>query len=115
MLLMARSYRRPHGCLDTPRQFRRRAPGKGLMNRRVFLKALGSAALLPILPRRSWASTNFRRHRPSDAAWPAQAAWQQLNDAVGGNLLPVNFPLAICKTDPEGAAAKRLLEELKNP
>src|SRR5262245_4664739 len=85
------------------------------MNRRGFLKALGSAALLPMWPRRSWASTNFRRHRPSDAAWPSQAAWQQLNDAVGGNLLPVNFPLAIFKTDPEGAAAKRLLEELKNP
>src|SRR5262244_1013322 len=85
------------------------------MNRRVFLKALGSAALLPILPRRSGASTNFRRHRPSDAAWPSQAAWRQLNDAVGGNLLPVNCPLAICKTDPEGAAAKRLLEDLKNP
>src|SRR5262249_48307676 len=80
-----------------------------------FLKALGSAALLPMLPRRSWASTNFRRHRPSDAAWPAQSAWRQLNDAVGGNLLPVNFPLAICKTDPEGAAATRLLGDLKNP
>ncbi|HKA56617.1 MAG TPA: FAD-binding protein, partial [Candidatus Binatia bacterium] len=79
------------------------------------MKALGSAALLPMLPRRSWASTNFRRHRPSDAAWPAQSAWRQLNDAVGGNLLPVNFPLAICKTDPEGAAATRLLEDLKNP
>ena len=63
------------------------------MNRRVFLKAIGSTALLPILPRRSWASTNFRRHRPADAAWPSQSAWQQLNDAVGGNLLPVNFPV----------------------
>src|SRR5262249_6205505 len=85
------------------------------MNRRVFLKALGSAALLPMLPRRSWASTNFRRHRPSDAAWPAQSAWRQLNDAVGGNLLPVNFPLAICKTDPDSAAAKRLANDLRNP
>jgi hypothetical protein len=115
MLLMARADRRPRGCLDTPQQFRRRAPGKGFMNRRVFLKALGSAALLPMLPRRSWASTNCRRHRPSDAAWPSQAAWKQLKDAVGGNLLPVNFPLSLLKTDPEGAAAKRLLEDLKNP
>ncbi len=85
------------------------------MNRRVFLKAIGSTALLPILPRRSWASTNFRRHRPADAAWPSQSAWQQLNDAVGGNLLPVNVPLSIFNTNPQGAAAKRLLEDLKNP
>src|SRR5581483_8296966 len=85
------------------------------MNRRVFLQAIGPAALLSILPRRSWASTNFRRHRPSDAAWPSQSAWKQLNDAVGGNLLPVNFPLSIFKTNPEGATARRLLEDLKNP
>jgi hypothetical protein len=84
------------------------------MNRRGCLKAIG-AALLPILPRRSGASTPFRRRRPSDATWPSPSAWKQLNDAVGGNLLPVNFPLASLNSDPQGAAAKRLLEELKNP
>jgi len=84
------------------------------MNRRVFLKAIG-AALLPILPRHLWARTPFHRRRPSDAAWPSPAAWRQLNDAVGGNLLPVNFPLSSLKTDPQGAAAQRLLEDLKNP
>jgi hypothetical protein len=64
--------------------FRRRDPAvqyhdfvleKGLMNRRAFLKAIGSAALLPILPRRLSASTNFRRRRPSDATWPSQSAY----------------------------------------
>ncbi|MGH7934847.1 MAG: FAD-dependent oxidoreductase [Candidatus Binataceae bacterium] len=85
------------------------------MNRRAFLSAIGSAALLPILPRRLWASTNFRRRRPSDATWPSQSAWKGLNDAVGGNLIPVNFPLSPLKTDPGGAAAKRLSENLKNP
>jgi FAD/FMN-containing dehydrogenase len=85
------------------------------MNRRAFLKAVGSAALLLVLPRRSWASTNFRRRRPTDAAWPSQSAWKQLNDAVGGNLIPVNFPLSLFKTDPTSAAAKQLWEDLRNP
>src|SRR5262245_60612734 len=84
------------------------------MNRRAVLKAIGSAALLPNLPRRLSAQTPFRR-RPSDAAWPSPAAWQRLNEAVGGNLIPVDFPLAILKTDPESAAAKRLWKDLKNP
>src|SRR6266851_3268247 len=88
---------------------------KGLMNRRAFLKAIGSAALLPILPRRLLASTNFRRRRPSDAAWPSQSAWKRLDDAVGGNLIPVTFPLSVFKTDPSGTAAKLLSENLRNP
>jgi len=75
------------------------------MNRRAFLRAIGSAALLPILPRRLLASTsNFRRRRPSDATWPSQSAWKQLNEAVGGNLIPVDFPLT-----------KLLDENLRNP
>ena len=85
------------------------------MNRRAFLRAIGSAALLPILPRSLFASTNFSRRRPSDAAGPSPSAWKQLNDAVGGNLIPVDFPLAKLKSDPDGADAKRLLENIRNP
>jgi FAD/FMN-containing dehydrogenase len=85
------------------------------MNRRAFLKAIGSAALIPMLPRRLLARTTSSRVRPSDAAWPAESAWKQLAEAVGGNLIPVNFPLSIFKTDPAGAAAKLLSENLKNP
>ncbi|MGB3549667.1 MAG: FAD-binding oxidoreductase [Candidatus Binatus sp.] len=85
------------------------------MNRRAFLRAIGSAALLPILPRRLWADTNFRRRRPSDAEWPSEAAWKRLNDAVGGNLIPVKFPISEFKTDPAGAAAKDLWDNLTNP
>jgi len=55
------------------------------MNKRAFLKAIGSA-LLPILPRRLVASRPLRRRRPSDAAWPSQSAWKRLDDAVGGSL-----------------------------
>jgi FAD/FMN-containing dehydrogenase len=85
------------------------------MNRRAFLKAAGSMALLPMLPGRLLASTNFRRIRPSDAAWPSKSAWKQLNDSVGGNLVPVNFPLSIFKTDPKSAAAQRLAKDIRNP
>ena len=85
------------------------------MNRRAFLKGVGSAALLPILPRRLWADTTVRRVRPRDAAWPSQAAWKQLNDSVGGNLIPVDFPLSILKTSTDSAAAKTLQSNLKNP
>src|SRR5215471_12004090 len=85
------------------------------MNRRVHLKAIAPAALLPLLPRRLWASTNFRRLRPSDATWPSSSAWKQLNDAVGGNLIPVDFPLSILKAGPDSAAAKRLSKDLRNP
>ena len=87
------------------------------MTRRAFLKTAGTAALLPILPRCAFAtaSPGFRRVRPSDAAWPSKSAWKQLNDAVGGNLVPVDFPLSILKSDPNGAAAKELLANLKNP
>src|SRR6202023_255827 len=74
------------------------------MNRRAFLRAIGSAALIPILPRRLLASTNFRRRRPSDATWPSQSAGEQLNEAVGGNLIPVDFPIT-----------KLLDEKIRNP
>jgi hypothetical protein len=85
------------------------------MNRRGSLKAIASAALLPIFPGRLAASTDFRRRRPSDAAWPSPAAWKSLHDAVGGNLIPVDFPLSLLRTDPASAAAKRLSEDLRNP
>src|SRR5229473_1229378 len=80
------------------------------MNRRSFLKAIGSAALIPMLPRRLFASTTFRRRRPSDSTWPSPPAWKQLNDAVGGNLIPVNFPLSQ-KSD----VAELFAGNIKNP
>ena len=80
------------------------------MNRRAFLKAIASAALLPILPRRLFASTNVRRCRPR---WPSPSAWKQLNESVCGNVIPVNFPLSV--TDPTSAAATLLSKDLKNP
>jgi FAD/FMN-containing dehydrogenase len=85
------------------------------MNRRAFLKAIGSAALVPMMPRRLLAATTASRVRPSDSAWPSKSAWKQLDETVGGNLLPVDFPLSILKTNPDSDAAKLLLKNVKNP
>ncbi len=88
-------------------------------NRRALLKAAGSLMLVPVLSRRLLAdaavNTNIRRVRPSDAAWPSQAAWRRLNEEVGGNLFPVHFPLDVLKAAPESPAAGLLMKELRNP
>src|SRR5258707_1247286 len=85
------------------------------MNRRAFLNAIGSAVLLPALTRDLSAIARPPRRRPSDIGWPSPSAWKQLNDAVGGNLLPVSFPLSPLKTNPTASASKRVFENLKNP
>jgi FAD/FMN-containing dehydrogenase len=86
------------------------------MKRRTFLKATGAAALLTLVPRglRAAAPT-VSRCRPSDAAWPSKSAWKQLNEAVDGNLISVDFPLSILKNNPDSNAAKLLVKDLKNP
>src|SRR5262249_30181851 len=82
---------------------------------REFLKAIGSAALLPVLPRPLVASTTFSRRRPSDAAWPSIAAWKRLNEQVGGNLVSGDFPPALAKTDPNGAGREAALKDHEKP
>ena len=85
------------------------------MNRKTFLKALGSVAMLPAWPRSLRAGTPYYRRRPTDADWPSSAAWKNLNDAVGGNLIRVDFPLNLLKSDPKGSAAAELKKNVKNP
>jgi FAD/FMN-containing dehydrogenase len=85
------------------------------MNRRSLLKAIGPTALLPMLPRRLLADTGFRRRRPGDPAWPSPAQWQQLKEAVGGNLVRIDSPLSVLKSDPSSPAAGQIWESLKNP
>ena len=85
----------------------------GSLTRNEFLKAIGAAALLPVLP--GAAAARFSRRRPADALWPSPAAWRQLDKAVGGNLLAVQFPLSALTTDPSGAAASQVMRDLRNP
>jgi len=87
------------------------------MQRRTLLKAV--AALAPLaafsrcLPARVMAP--FRRVRPADPFWPGASEWQQLNAAVGGNLLEVHGLLAACATSADGVACQDVRENLRNP
>lgn len=59
--------------------------------------------------------TPFRRRRPTDANWPSQTAWKQLNDEVGGNLIPVDFPIETCVKDTASPACQNLINNIHNP
>ena len=66
------------------------------MNRRTLLKGLVAARLLAALPRKIWAAdllakpgAGWKRVRPGDAAWPDEASWRALSEAVQGRLLKV--------------------------
>lgn len=85
------------------------------MDRRTFLRSSGLAAALQLWPRSLFAARPFRRRRPSDPDWPSQAAWKRLNDEVGGNLIPVEFPLEACIKDVDSDACKSLLATIRNP
>jgi len=85
------------------------------MDRRGFLKAAGAASLAPLWPRSLSGVPPIRRVRPFDPGWPSNGAWKRLNDAVGGNLIPVDFPIKACLSSPQSADCKSLFANLKNP
>src|SRR5271168_5269029 len=85
------------------------------MNRRSFLKASATASLLPKWPGGLLARPAIRRVRPSDPGWPSKEAWKRLNVAVGGNLIPVDFPIEACMSSSEGGDCRTLFANLKNP
>jgi len=85
------------------------------MDRRTFLKTSGTASLWRFCPHRLLASPASQRVRPSDPGWPSETAWKRLNDAVGGNLIPVDFPLSTCLSSSQNADCRALFVELKNP
>ena len=55
------------------------------------------------------------RVRPGDAGWPSEARWNGLADAVGGRLVKVNDPLAVCRQASDDAACLSLFKALRNP
>jgi FAD/FMN-containing dehydrogenase len=85
------------------------------MNRRTFLKASGAVSLSRLWPRGAFASPAIRRVRPSDPGWPSKEAWKRLNEAVGGNLIQVDFPINACTSSLQSADCKTLFTNLKNP
>ena len=92
------------------------------MNRRTLLKHLAAIPLLPrFLPNLSPLIQTappikpFRRVRSSDSAWPGAANWEKLKQQVGGQLIPVEFPLAACVGSSDSAACQQVLNNLDNP
>ncbi len=93
------------------------------MDRRTLLKHLAAVPLLPTLwpylskaeetPRH--AKSAFRRVRPGDSSWPSAASWGKLKQQVGGNLIPVQFPLAPCLDTAASASCGDVLKDLDNP
>jgi FAD/FMN-containing dehydrogenase len=53
--------------------------------------------------------------RPGNPGWPAEGAWNELDRNVGGQLIRVQSPLAVCADDPQSTACADLFKLLKNP
>jgi FAD/FMN-containing dehydrogenase len=93
------------------------------MKRRSFLKGLASVPLVAAVGRnlRGFAEimtatpSRFRRVRPSDPAWPSAASWEGLKQQVGGQLRPVEFPLAACESSFDSAACQAVVKNIRNP
>ena len=93
------------------------------MDRRTLIKHLASlpflSALWPYLseaeqPQVS-ANLFLRRTRPGDLTWPSAASWQKLKQQVGGNLIPVQFPLTACQKAFDSPGCKDVFKNLDNP
>jgi FAD/FMN-containing dehydrogenase len=55
------------------------------------------------------------RVRPGDSAWPSAASWDRLSREVGGRLVEVRSPLAVCLEAPSSADCARVFKAVKNP
>lgn len=89
------------------------------MYRRELLRGVAVLPLIALAARLPAAAQGARkprrRVRPADPGWPGEAAWRSLNEAVGGNLLPVQALFAPCEKDPGGAACHEVLANIRNP
>jgi FAD/FMN-containing dehydrogenase len=95
-----------------------------LMTWRTLLSRMaGIPFLSPFLTGRSGsggasmedASDSSRRVRPEDPEWPTQTDWDALDRQVGGHLLKLSDPLAVCRLDPDGKASRDFFANLRNP
>lgn len=90
-----------------------------MLSRRDLLRgAVAACALLPGVAGLSAglagaAAAGSSRVRPGEPGWPSDAAWERLNDAVGGRLLALRSPLQDCAD--AGVACEEVFARLRNP
>jgi FAD/FMN-containing dehydrogenase len=87
------------------------------MNRRNLMQGAAALPLLAGLSQPTAAASRLpvQRVRPGDPAWPDAARWEELRRRVGRHLIKVVSPLASCRSAPDSAACRALIEELRNP
>ncbi len=87
------------------------------MRRRTVLQGAAALPLLAVLPPllAQTARPPLSRVRPGQPGWPAAADWDKLKGAVGGNLLPVQPLFAACASEPQGAACRDVMSNIRNP
>ena len=52
--------------------------------------------------------------RLGDVAWPSPSAWDELRARVGGSLVELVSPLAVCRAEPDSPACREAIRQLKN-
>jgi FAD/FMN-containing dehydrogenase len=93
------------------------------LNRRKFLKGAAWLPAVSILEPSLLVSSirsfgkkdKFQRVRPGDPYWPSAEKWEQLNQAVKGNLIKPESPLKICRSSPDLPSCAEAFKNLKNP
>jgi len=87
------------------------------MERRMVLKALAG---LPLIARFATSGGAGARRpprwvRPGEPGWPDPAEWAALRESVGGRLVAVQPPFAVCEADAESPACVELGQNLLDP
>jgi FAD/FMN-containing dehydrogenase len=87
------------------------------MERRTVLKAL---AVLPLASRFAISEDAVARRtarwvRPGEPGWPDPGEWAQLRESVGGRLVAVRPPFAVCEPDSGATACVNLFQNLLDP
>ena len=87
------------------------------MNRRNFiLHAAAIPAAASILsPGSLFAAPPFRRVKPGEKDWPAVAEWEGLKKELNGQLIKIESPLDVCKTNGSKEACDAAFKAIKNP
>jgi FAD/FMN-containing dehydrogenase len=92
------------------------------LNRRGLLRGVAAALCYSSTVLWPWpragsaqAATSKSRVRPGEAEWPSHASWEKLRQGVGGRLVEVRSPLAVCAEETSGQDCGPLFRQLKNP